>query len=60
MEKKTKQLTKGDMVKNILNGKFYAFESCQKFQSGYIVKLEGREDGCEYYADYNDRHEVQA
>ena len=57
--KKTKDLAKGDMIKNILNGKFYAFVSIERFQAGYIVKLDSRDDGCEFYAEYSDRHIVQ-
>ncbi|WP_447877536.1 hypothetical protein [Serratia fonticola] len=61
MEKKTKQLVAGDMVRNILNGNYYPFESVRKSGAGYIVTLvPGSLDGNTYYAEYNDRHVVQA
>lgn len=61
MEKKTKQLNKGDMVKNTLNSNYYPFESVEKHGAGYIVKLTPATlDGNSYYAEYADRHEVQA
>lgn len=57
--KKTKDLVKGDLVKNILNGKYYPVVSVERWNSGYIVKLDSRDDGCEFYAEYSDRHTVQ-
>lgn len=57
--KKTKELVKGDLVKNILNGKYYPVASVERWNSGYIVKLDSRDDGCEFYAEYSDRHTVQ-
>lgn len=57
--KKTKELVKGDLVKNILNGKYYPVVSVERWNSGYIVKLDSRDDGCEFYAEYTDRHMVQ-
>lgn len=60
MEKKTKQLVAGDMVKNVLNGKFYPLVSVTRWNADYVVKLDGNEDGCEYIAEHSTRHEVQA
>lgn len=57
--KKTKELVKGDLVRNILNGKFYAMVSIERYQTGYIVTLDSRDDGCEFYTEYNDRHIVK-
>ncbi|QDH45746.1 hypothetical protein AAM37_gp75 [Pantoea phage vB_PagM_AAM37] len=60
MQKKTKQLVAGDMVKNMLNGQYYPFEAIEKSGAGYIVKLTPATlDGNSYYAEYADRHEVK-
>lgn len=60
MEKKTKQLVAGDMVKNMINGQYYPFEEIERTGAGYIVKLTpSTMDGNSYYADYSDRHRVQ-
>lgn len=61
MEKKTKQLVTGDMVRNTLNNNYYPLESVERSGAGYIVKLAPASlDGNSYYADYSDRYEVQA
>lgn len=61
MEKKTKQLVAGDMVKNLIDGKFYTFECLERSGAGYIVKMTPSTlDGNSYYADHSDRHVVQA
>lgn len=61
MEKKTKQLVAGDMVRNVLNSGYYPLESVENSGAGYIVKLTPASlDGNCYYAEYADRHQVQA
>lgn len=60
MEKKTKQPTNGDKVKNMLNGNYYPLESVEKSGAGYIVKMTPANlDGNTYFAEYADRHQVQ-
>lgn len=60
MEKKTKQLKKGDMVKNILDGKFYAFDRVETSWAGYIFHLmPSNVDGNTGFCEYNTRFTVQ-
>lgn len=60
MQKKTKQLVAGDLVKNMLKGQYFPFESIEKSGAGYIVKLTPATlDGNSYYAEYADRHDVK-
>lgn len=60
MEKKTKQLTKGDKVKNILDGKFYEFDKVVSSGAGYIFTLlPANVDGNTGYCEYNTRFTVQ-
>ncbi|EKB8006292.1 hypothetical protein OOX71_001369 [Salmonella enterica] len=59
MEKKTKELVIGDMVKNILNGKYYPMETVERSGAGYTVKLTPSSlNGNSYYAEYTTRHTV--
>lgn len=59
MEKKTKELVIGDMVKNTLNGKYYPMETIERSGAGYIVKLTPASlNGNSYYAEYTTRHLV--
>ncbi|HAK6117907.1 TPA: hypothetical protein H2R31_002949 [Salmonella enterica] len=59
MEKKTKELVIGDMVKNILNGKYYPLETIERSGAGYIVKLTPASlNGNSYYAEHTTRHLV--
>ncbi|END3474795.1 hypothetical protein ABL142_003673 [Salmonella enterica] len=59
MEKKTKELVIGDMVKNTLNGKYYPLETIERSGAGYIVKLTPASlNGNSYYAEYTTRHLV--
>ncbi|EIO8739093.1 hypothetical protein LRG41_001611 [Salmonella enterica] len=59
MEKKTKELVIGDMVKNTLNGKYYPMEAIERSGAGYIVKLTPASlNGNSYYAEYTTRHLV--
>lgn len=59
MEKKTKELVIGDMVKNTLNGKYYPMETVECSGAGYIVKLTPSSlNGNSYYAEYTTRHTV--
>lgn len=61
MEKKTKQLVAGDMVRNILNSNYYPLESVEKSGAGYIVKLTpANMNGNTYYSEYHFRHQIQA
>jgi len=60
VEKKTKQLVPGDMVKNILNGCYYPLASVERVGAGYMVKLSPINlNGNCYYAAYNTLHTVQ-
>lgn len=61
MIKKTKQLTNGDMVRNILDGNHYPLESVEKSGAGYIVTLiPGHINGNRYYAEYHSHHQIRA
>lgn len=49
------------MVRNILDRNYYPLESVEKSGTGYIIKLTPANlNGNTYYAEYSDRHQVQA
>lgn len=60
MEKKTKQLVKGDMVRNPLDGKFYEFDRIERAGAGYTFHLlPANVDGNNGYCEHSDRFTVQ-